>query len=256
VNPPSATYIGLSKDAWELLFSAFQALVLVFGIAFALFQLRDLVRQRSLASLEKMFEEWRAGESDRDVVLRSMPVFNGAVEARCVHLATQLLSESAGGTPIAMLLGGALIAARATVHQLNDLGAFLDRGSVRQVDVFGQYHTHIMELVYLLEPYFLLVTICRGDRWGMRLRRLRSGAEVYHLNSPLHKSRTLRLRGEIVFSPVGTARPTARRSRSRRLMPSPASCIDADDAALRSVSEAIADAQVDLVSLGRLIAIG
>lgn len=235
----SPEYIGISSDGWSLLFSAAQTGAVVFGVIFGLAQLRDLRNQRARASLETMLEEWRRSAQDRDVVLAKLPMHQGSLDSRVIALANDILGHQGPGH-----LTDVLSSARRVVDQLNDLGGFLERGSVSESDFFGHFHVRILELVYVLEPYILLVTVARGTRWGIRLRRLRTGAERYHLGSTVHRRRDVTVRGVTVLEGTdGMGHPYSAKG---RLVPTKEEALPEDDEAIRLAKNALVSAQIDL----------
>lgn len=236
----SPEYIGISSDGWSLFFGAVQTGAVVFGILFGTSQLRDLRNQRAKSSLETMLQEWRAGAQDRDRILSKLPAHDGPIDSRVVALAGEILDDHGQEN-----LPDVLAAARQVVNQLNDLGGYLERGSVSELDFFGHFHVRILELVYVLEPFILLVTVTRGTRWGIRLRRLRTGAERYHLQSLVHQRRDVIVRGVTVLEGTGSA--GRRHHAGSRLVPTKEEALPDDDGAIDLAKYALASAQIDLV---------
>ena len=235
-----------------MLFGAVQTCAVVFGLAFGVAQLRDLGRQRGQASLEVMLEEWRRSYEERDLVLDKMPCHSGTVPGRTAEFARVVCSMDHDDLGMQRIL----VAARRVVHEINDLGGFLERGLVSERDVFGHLHVRIIELVYLLEPYFLAATVCRGTRWGIRLRRMRTGAERYHQRNPVHRHRTITVRGVVLLEASGEPGllERLRRVRQKRLIPSKDAALEDDDAAIVAVRRAFADAEIDVEELARRLA--
>ncbi|MGH9194908.1 MAG: hypothetical protein ACRD1T_04115, partial [Acidimicrobiia bacterium] len=128
--------------------------------------------------------------------------------------------------------------AREMIERVNDLGSYVELGIIEERHFFSQFHLSIIQLVYLLEPYVLLRTTLRGgSRWGMRLRRLRVGAERYQRWNPLHRTATITLRGTMVLQP-DLARRTLVLPRFR-FIPSWQRFRTDDERALQATSEEI-----------------
>ncbi len=215
-------YLGLSTDAWKLLFAGLQAASVSFAVVFGAYQLRSIRRQRAALSLERMFAEWRTNLPAHRHIQTEMPLHEGSVEERAFALACEVQQLRASGDENAWSrLHRTLEIARETVHSLNDVGVFVERGVVDQRDFFNHFHPRVVELAYLLEPYTLLVSTARGARWGLRLRRLRIGAERYHRAARIHAHLDLTARGQVILA----GRHSPRRTRlgevalRRRLIP-------------------------------------
>lgn len=188
-------YLGLSKDAWDFIFGAFNALVVVVGAPFAVQTLRHSLRQRQNESLTKLLEEYRSVEFRNSVrhTISRFPVFEGTVADRVsafveygrLHLNKHDLEE-----------------ARAVVHKLNDVGAFIDRNGVLESDFYGHTFPRLIELSARLEPLVLAVSAARGFRWGMRIRRMGIGARAYYRASKLHRLRPFRI-DDLIVVPEG-----------------------------------------------------
>lgn len=132
-----------------------------------------------------------------------LPLDEGTPVARAVSLAERILDAlDSPGSPNSNELTASLISAGATVRRLNDLGAFVEGGSVEQRDFFGHSHIRVLELTHLLEPYVLLVSTCRGSRWGLRLLRLKSGALQYHYASRIHRQLDVHVLGHLAIAPA------------------------------------------------------
>jgi hypothetical protein len=184
----SAVYFGLDKESWDLIFSVLNALVIIVGLPFALRTLRQSVRHQLNSSLTKLLEEYRSA-SFRDSVrhtISKFPVFAGTVEAR-VRKFLEYGSEN--------LEQKDLEHARAVIHKMNDLGAYIDRRGVREEDFYGHTYPRLLELSARLEPLILSVSAARGFRWGMRIRRMRMGAYAYYRSSKLHSVRAFVIDG-------------------------------------------------------------
>jgi hypothetical protein len=236
-------YLGLSFDTWSFIFGGVQAIAVVFAVVFGTHQLRHLRRQRAWDSLGKMLEEWRASIPDQRDVIARMPIHQGECALRASQLAQHLLSLCRSGSKrdheecVALLTS-----ARETVHALNDVGAFVERGGVDQRDFFGQFHVRVLELAFLLEPFVVLISACRESRWGLRVRRLRIGAERYHRTYRIHRSLAPTLRGHrlIEAKPHDRAWSGLREIRLRwRLVPSKEKCMDPEDRLLAATGDAV-----------------
>lgn len=194
----------MTSTSWPLIFDGVQTVAVLIGLIFGVHQLIDIRRRRYWESLDKMLQEWRSQLADHQEVLKRMPLHDGSVEVRAVELA-KLFVDVDGSSSQYEELVKTLASARDVVHGLNDLGAFVERGTVNQLDFFGHFHIRIIELVFLLEPLVVLVSACRESRWGLRLRRLRAGAERYHCSYGIHRSLNVKVRGRIVL--MGTSHP-------------------------------------------------
>jgi hypothetical protein len=184
----SVSYFGLDKDAWDLIFGALNALVIILGLPFALRTLRQSVRQQLNSSLTKLLEEYRSA-SFRDSVrhtISKFPVFDGNVEVK-VRKFLEYGSKN--------LEKADLEQARAVIHKLNDLGAYIDRRGVREEDFYGHTYPRLLELKARLEPLILSVSAARSFRWGMRIRRMGMGAYAYYKSSKLHSVRAFVIDG-------------------------------------------------------------
>jgi hypothetical protein len=240
-------YLGITAGTWSLIFAACQAAAVIFAVAFGTYQLRSISRQNRSNSLDRMLQEWRANLPVHREVLYRMPLDSGTVAERSLALARRIaIARSSKRKKAWNDLHEILEAARETVHMLNDLGTFVEQGVVNQVDFFSHFHVRIIELVYVLEPYILLVSTVRGSRWGFRLIRLRIAAELYHRASKVHSHLTLVVRGQIAV----TGRNTPHRLRlselrlRRHLIPTryeTASREDGDMETLSRMLEAMCD---------------
>lgn len=252
----SLEYLGVSADGWAVVFDAVRTIAIVTGLAFGAYQLQELRRQRTVSSMEKMLEEWRSDAQCRDRVLRLMPLSESADDvARTVDLAANLLAQqhvspSMGATS----LGDALRAARLTVRQLNDLGAYLEHRGVSERAFFGHFHVRILELEYLLRPYYLLVSALRGNRWGFRLRRLAIGAARYHRSERVHADMRVAVRGRIILdSSEEQQRHGWRRAKVSRLLPPKEDLKQQDDDLLGAACAALDQSEIDLDEVRRLL---
>ena len=199
-------YLGVSKDALQLILQAGLLAIQAIGLGFlllgamrALHELRAANASASHRTLETMLKEWRSEDAvdARDRVLESMPlVVADAVEEKVGQFASFCAAaEDADG------LDDTLAAARKTVHFLNDLGAYVENGVISQRLFLGHFHVRLIELTTLLEPYVLYVTGQRGTRWGIRLLRLKAMALAYHEAERKHRPLTIRLRGTPIHVP-------------------------------------------------------
>lgn len=240
-------YLGISATGWLVLSGAVQGLALTIGVAFGLAQVRALRRQKTNDSLEILLREWRRSANDRDHVLLKFPFYSGTIDERIVALPRCVIATNGPEEAFSETLA----AGRRVVHALNDLGGYLERGAVSEDDFFGHFHIRIVELVSLMEPYLLLVSACRRNRWGLRLRRLRTGAVRYHRRSVVHHTFDVQVRDMTVLT--GSAE-LARRSlvdlvwRSR-MMPTKEQSADDDTYAISRARGALIGAAIDLTHL-------
>lgn len=187
------TYLGLSKDAWDLLFKAVTLGVLLIGVPITLHTLRQSVLQKLNDSLSKLLEEYR-GKEFRDSVrntIEKFPIFEGPIEQKV----EQFLSYGSSN-----LRPSDIQDARAVVHKLNDIGAFIERRAVRESDFYGHTYPRLIELSARLEPLILAVSASSGFRWGMRIRRLDRGAKRYYSASKIHSSKAFAIDGTELIS--------------------------------------------------------
>lgn len=178
----AVTYAGFSKDAWDLAFGMVNLLVILVGVPIAVRTLRQSVLQKLNDSLARLLEEYR-GADFRDSVRHTIdkfPIFEGTTLDKVSHF-LEYGSEH--------LCEKDMLHARAVVHKLNDLGAFVDRQGVREQDFYGHMYPRLIELSARLDPLILAVSSRNGYRWGMRVRRLGRGASAYYSASALHSKR-------------------------------------------------------------------
>jgi hypothetical protein len=232
----------MSADQWDFLFRAVQAASVLFAVTFGSVQIRYLRRQRSFDALERMFREWEKGQAHRRALARNFPVLGGSVEEKCMKLAEEVLEcvDKSGNPPPWWTH------ARRLVHQLNDMGALLERGAVAPRDFYGQFHMRVIELTHLLRPLILVVSASRGSRWGVRLLRMQEAAITYHHNTAVHSSREIEIHGEVVV-PARTAGESTipLRLHSKRLLPSKEKTQVADERAISSAVDALDSADLD-----------
>lgn len=185
------TYLGLTKDQWDLIFGAVNALVIVLGLPFALRTFQQSVRQRMNESLTKLLDEYRGVEFRDSVraVIAAFPLFTGTIDER-IEQFVEYGREN--------LERDHMLEARNVVHKLNDIGAFVEQGGVREQDFFGQTFPRVLEIASRLEPLVLCLSCLGTFRWGMRLRRLRLGATRYVKQSPIHSTRDIVIDGHVL----------------------------------------------------------
>lgn len=191
----SVTYFGWSKDGWDLVFGAANALALLVGVPFALRAFRLSIVQRMNESLTKLLDEYR-GPDFRDGVrhtIEKIPLFEGTLEEQLRAFVTHGKRN---------LTTADVVHARTVVHKLNDLGAFVEQGGVTEANFYGQTFPRVLEMAARLEPLVLCVSAAGGYRWGMRLRRMRIGAERYVRYSRVHSMRGFRV-GKVLLVPPG-----------------------------------------------------
>jgi hypothetical protein len=232
----------MSADQWDFVFSAVQAASVLFAVTFGSIQIRYLRRQRSSDALERMFREWEKGRAHRRSLARNFPVLEGSDDEKCVKLAEDVLEcvDQSGNPPPWWT------DARRLVHQLNDVGALLERRAVAPRDFYSQFHIRVIELVHMLRPLILVVSASRGSRWGVRLLRMQEAAITYHHNTGVHSSREIEVRGEVVVPARTTDELTIPlRLYSRRLLPSKERTQAADDRAISSALAALDAANLD-----------
>lgn len=242
----TASAASAGSTTWGDVFSGIQAGAVIVAVVFGLYELRQLRRQRDAASLEKLLEEWRSHlDAPTTAGVMKVPVDPGAPDERAVRLAVRILDAMDGpDSTEAQSLTAALASAGATVRRLNDLGAFVEAGSVAQRDFFGHSHIRVLELTHLLEPYVLLVSVCRGSRWGLRLRRLKAGALRYHYGSRIHRHLHVHVRGHLEIPPVPpSALPDtiAELRLRRRLIPSRKETYREEDSLMARIREEVAE---------------
>lgn len=230
----------MTSESWSLIFDGVQAGAVVIALTFGVYELSDIRRRRYWESLDKMLQEWRSQLSAHQEVLKRMPLHDGSVEVRALELAKLFVAVGRSGSASDQEeLAKTLCSARDVVHGLNDLGAFVERGTVNQLDFFGHFHIRITELVFLLEPFIVLVSACRESRWGLRLRRLRIGAERYHYAYHVHRALNVKVRGRIVIEGAtepDTLLPWVRDLQlRRRLIPTKEECKDEEDQLMAAV---------------------
>jgi hypothetical protein len=239
--------VGLfGSTNWGNVFSGIQAGAVMLGVLFGLYELRQLRRQRAAASLEKLLEEWRSHlDAPTTAGVMNVPIDEGTPVERAVKLAIRILDAmDAPESAASRSLAAALASAGATVRRLNDLGAFVEGGSVAQRDFFGHAHIRVLELGHLLEPYVLLVSVCRGSRWGLRLRRLKEGALRYHYGSRIHRHLHVHVRDHLELQPVPmNAHPdvVAEFGLRRRLIPSRKEMYQDEDWVMARIAEQVAE---------------
>lgn len=241
-------YFCLTADEWNLIFAAIQAVAVLVGVPYGLYQLRELRSSRSKASIEKMFEEWRKDPGPRDRVRAEFPMFGaGPASDRAGRLLQWMhdaqAAQATTSAPSPRIIAELLSDAREVIERVSDLGSYVELGIVEERHFFAQFHFSVIQLVFLLEPYLLLRTALRGgNRWGMRLRRLRVGAERYQHWNPLHRTATITLRGTTILQP-DPSRPLVVLPRLRfmpdrqRFRPDDESAIEATQQEIRKVSE-------------------
>jgi hypothetical protein len=237
----------MSSADWAFAFDAIQTFAVVFAVVFGAYELHALRRRQGWESLDKMFAEWRASLPLQEEALERMPLHTAPdVRERAVQLALELLERSESpSTGSRQECSELLVTGRNMVHALNDIGAFVERGSVSERDFFGQFHIRVLELGHLLEPLVLMMSACRGSRWGLRLRRLHTAAKRYHYASRIHRSLDVQVRGIPILEGKSAGRPAAvaRIVRQQRLrwtiVPSKERCSVEEDALMAEVRERI-----------------
>lgn len=192
------TLFGVDIGYLDLALSTINTLVVVIGVGFAIHTLRQSISQRLNESLEKLLEEYRNADFSKNVrhVMNNFPIFEGSldeqVRAFTDHARRHLDKND-------------FVQARAVVHKLNDLGTLVERGAVREIDFFSHTHPRIIELGARLDPMIIAVSAHQGWRWGMRVRRLRIGAETYFRFSRFYGSNNFAVDGKVLVR----ARPPA-----------------------------------------------
>jgi hypothetical protein len=237
-----ATYFGLDAEAWQLIFGAVQTLAVAIGVPYGIYQLLELRKERSMTSLEKMLDEWREDRAIRDIVVTGFPLGGeGTAPVRAGRILEWMhgLRRVDGAKPVPADVTTLLSNARLVVNKLNDLGSYVELGLVAESRFFPHVHYAIIRLTYVLEPYVLLRTALKGgNRWGMRLRRLRTAAERYHRRSPFHRRSAIRVRRVMVFTPAPKV-SLLDRVPWRRLMPRQRFCRKEEEAVVASTQAEI-----------------
>jgi hypothetical protein len=188
-------YLGAPASYWTFLFGAISTFVVVVGVPVAIVTLRQANSQRLTNSMSKLFDEYREAvfrESFRQVMER-FPLLEGSINERVAKFIDygrkSLNSED-------------MRHARLVVNRLNDIGIFVERRSVREADFFGTLHPRIIEIGARLEMVILLVTARGESRWGMRVRRLASGATLYYRMSKVYNRGAFK-KGDYVLVAAG-----------------------------------------------------
>ena len=216
-------YFGISSTAWLVIFGAVSAASVSLGVTVGVSQLRSIRRQRASESLERLFEQWRQLSGDSRFLIHKMPSLSGAnIVDRALNLAHYISEAEQGGKRRKNELLKLIATLRKLTRSLNDLGVFIERGVVVQEDFFRNYHTRLLEIVYLVEPFALLVSAASNKRWGLRLGRLRLAAEEFHRASALDAGNDVAVRGVVVLSgvPKRVQRPVWNQIRKRSFIPS------------------------------------
>jgi hypothetical protein len=185
------TYFGFEKDQWDLIFSSISTLAVIIAAPLGWRAIRESMHQKMNDSLTTLLTEYRS-ESFRNSVRNVMvkfPVFEGSYTER-VALFVDYAFEN--------LKIEDLEDARSVVHRLNDLGAYVDQGGVRESDFYGQTFPRLIEMCARLEPLILAVSAQGSFRWGMRIRRLRVGASAYVKSSRAHSTRDVKVDGKVI----------------------------------------------------------
>lgn len=234
--------MGANQASWSVLFDAVQAVAVVVGIPFAIAQLRELNRGRRRSSLETMLPFWERSGRARGIVLKQMPIYEGSPSERTLKFAKDLMTLVPARDVGFM---GAVRAARVVINNLNDLGGFVERGSVHEDDFFGHFHISLVKLIYKVEPYILLENACLESRWGLRLLRIRSGAEAFNRREAIHHKRRIVLDGVTLVQ--ATDRPVRQRHwlRPSRLIPRKEEAAALDDQLVNAVKFTLRDAGID-----------
>jgi hypothetical protein len=193
------TYIGISADAWGLVFGAIQTTAVVAALAFGVSQLGIVQRQRSADSLAAMHKEWREIESEAMFLLYEVPIFRGDLDGRALQLIDWIAlcadQDSPASEAEREACGNFFKHAPLVINALSNLTAYMENSALREQDLLAQMSTRIMEVHYVLEPYLLLVSFSRQSRWGLRVRRLGIGAVSYYIRSDVQSKHGLDMRG-------------------------------------------------------------
>jgi len=189
---------GVELDYINLALSVINTIVVLIGVGFAIHTLRQSILQRLNESLEKLLQEYRSADFSKSVrhVIETFPIFEGDLDEKLrgfVEYGHRHLDKDD------------LLQARAVVQKLNDIGILVERGVVREADFFGHTHPRIIEVGARLDPVILAVSARQGWRWGMRVRRLRVGAETYFRFSRSYGKNDFRV-GGIVILPANPPR--------------------------------------------------
>lgn len=220
-------------------------LVACFGIP----QLVGLGRQQRAASLLRVIEELRdeGYQECARVVYTSFPVPTGKTTAERIEM---FLAHAQSLPP------SAFQAAEKLVNRFNNIGQLIDTRVVDERDLHGQTHPTVIVLAVSLDPFILATSAHNGYRWGMRIRRLGTGASNYWRMSKLHGAEPFK-HGDVVLVPP-TPHPWRQLGRIAlrarifgRYMPKAISRKKLDDSDLAAASAVLKASELNLDFLGR-----
>ncbi len=87
------------------------------------------------------------------------------------------------------------------MNKFNDIATLIEYGTVREAHFFEYAFPRIVTLTSRLDPFILLETARRDQRWGMRVRRVRWGAEQCYRMSWLYRAKACIADGVVLVEP-------------------------------------------------------
>lgn len=193
--PPSIPEVPVLTSIYQIVGIASAAGVF-FTVPIAILTLRRVVLQRRGESLLRVIEELR----DPDFRALAAQVYSHFPVPASLPLREQLthFAEARKAIP-----AEGIDSAIQLVNRLNNIAALIEQGAVREGDLHGQTHPRVIEIAARLNPFILIRSAEVGFRWGMRVRRLGTGAANYYRTNTLHNRKPL-IRSDVVLVEAAT----------------------------------------------------
>lgn len=197
----------MSSASWIAIFDGISTATVSAGVVVAIRQLVATKNGRLARSLNQLLEEFQKFADLEKYIYSNFPItIDKDLIVRTSSLSRQVIEAKNKGCNEWDVMNSLLRDAFRLVCKLNDLGTLVENGAVRQRDFFQNHHQRLIPIAYILEPFTILVSAVTGDRWGLRIGRLRKAAEVFHSENPLYMNDPVMMHGNILYQlePVNT----------------------------------------------------
>lgn len=147
-----------TTEGLDLFLTAVNAIVVLVGVAFAVYNLRLIRKQQYFEAFTHFMDDMAATEPHRSLVLTSFPERDN-----CIAVTDEQRQ-----------------AAKEVINFLNRTAALIDAGMLPKKVVLSLGHTVFLRCWYKLEPYCSLEEARWGGRYGRRVAKLAGWARNFH----------------------------------------------------------------------------
>ena len=196
INNSSAEFLSASYSAWSLIFLALSSTAILIGIVMALVELRNARRLRTDNYLREMHHIWQ-----RKKFKEAWSMLERANTPICGELGVRICRWEKGLDELSEdqvdIYRKNLVT---VINGMNDIGTYLEKSVDAQKEFFGQTHNKFIQIVHVVEPFFIGVSAAQNTRWGIRLLRLRRGAIAFHRSSAHQRTKDISFGNVVIVS--------------------------------------------------------